>query len=71
MKELGLNNGSSDDKNGTYDKINSIMKNDIINEHKGYLSNHYDIKLNSKMGTLPLVYWIPKIRKNPVVHFVY
>ena len=28
------------------------MENDIINEHKEYLSNHYGIKLNNKTETL-------------------
>ena len=42
------------------------MENNIINEHREYLSNHYGIKINSKMETLPLMYWIPKMYKNPV-----
>ena len=29
-KELGLNSGNSNDQNGTFDKINSIMGTDII-----------------------------------------
>ena len=33
-KELGFNSGSNNDKNGTYDKINSNMENDTINEHE-------------------------------------
>ena len=36
------------------------MENGIISERNEYLSNHYYIKLNNKMGTLPLMYWIPK-----------
>ena len=46
--------------------MNSIMENDIINEHKEYLSNDYGIKLNSKIETLPLMHWIPKMHENPV-----
>ena len=65
VEELALNGGNSNNKNGTYDKINSNMDNDIINEHKEYLSNHYGVKLNSKMETLPLIYWIPKMHANP------
>lgn len=42
------------------------MENDIINEHRKYLSNHYGIEINSKMEILPLMYWIPKMYKNPV-----
>ena len=37
------------------------MEIDISNEYKEYLSNEYGTKLNSKMKTLPLMYWIPKI----------
>ena len=44
-KELGFSSGNSNDKNGTYDKINSIME----NEHKEYLSNHYGINLRAKL----------------------
>ena len=65
-KELGFYSGSSNDKDVTYDKINSIMENDVIDEHKGYLSNHYGIKLNSKIEGLPLMYCIPNMHKNPV-----
>ena len=65
-KELGFNSGDSNDENGTYDKINSIMENDVISEHKGYLSNNYVIKLNSKIEGLPLMYCIPNMHKNPV-----
>ena len=42
------------------------MESDIIYEHKQYLFNHYGIKCNSIMGTVPLMYWIPKMHKNPV-----
>lgn len=55
-KELGFNSGSSINKSGTFEKINSIMEIDISNEHKEYLSNQYGIKLNSKTKTLPLMY---------------
>ena len=64
-KELGFKSGNSN-YSGTYDKINSIMESDIISEHKEYLSNHYGIKRNSKIETLPLMYWIPKMHENPV-----
>ena len=45
-------------------RINWIMKNDIISGQKEYLSSHCGITLNSKMLTLPLMYWIPKMHKN-------
>ena len=52
QRRLGFNSGNINDKNGTYDKIISVVENDITNEHKEYLSNHYSIKPNSKMETL-------------------
>ena len=36
-----------------------------MHEHKQYLFNHYGIKCNSIMETVPLMYWIPKMHKNP------
>ena len=41
------------------------MEGDIMHEHKQYLFNHYGIKCNSIMETVPLMYWIPKMHKNP------
>ena len=38
----------------------------MIDEYREYWSNHYGIKLNSKMETLSLMCWIPKMDKNPV-----
>ena len=55
MKKVGFNSGNSNDKNGTYDKINSIMENDIIHEHKEYLSNHYGIKVTNKIETFDVL----------------
>ena len=46
-KELRFNSRSNNNKNGTYEKTNSFMKNDIINEHKEYLLNRYGIKCTS------------------------
>ena len=43
VKELEFNSENSNDKDGTFDKIDSIMENNRINEHKKYLSNHYAI----------------------------
>ena len=43
VKELEFSSENSNDKDGTFDKIDSIMENNRINEHKKYLSNHYAI----------------------------
>ena len=45
--ELRFNSGNNNNKNGTHKKINPIRENDIINEDKEYLSNHYGIKLKN------------------------
>ena len=66
-KELGFNIGNSYNKNGTREKINSFTENDITNEHKEYLSDQNVIKLNNKTEILPLMQWIPRMHKNPVV----
>ena len=52
VKEVEFNSGNSNDKNGTYEKIYSIVENDVINEHKDCLSNHYGIKINTKIKVL-------------------
>ena len=65
-KELGFSGGNSNDKNETYEKINSVMENDIMNEYKEYLSKLYVVKLNNKMKTLLLMYRIPMMHKNLV-----
>ena len=65
-KKLEFNSGNSNDKKGSYDEINSNMENDINNERTEYFCNHYGIKFNRKMKTLPLIEWICKMHKNPV-----
>ena len=57
-RELGFNSGSSNNENDTYEKINSVMENDMTNEPKEYLSKHYGMKRENKMKTLALMYWI-------------
>lgn len=42
-----------DNNNNTFVKIDCVMKNHVIDEHKEYLSKHYDINLNSKTEALP------------------
>ena len=48
----------------TYDLVSNININNIINEHKTYLNN-MKINLCENMEVLPLIYWIPKMHKNP------
>ena len=42
-KKLGFNSGNSNNKSGAYKKTNLIIENNIVNEQKEYLSNHYSI----------------------------
>ena len=52
VKEVEFNSEDSNDKNGTYEKIDSIVENDVINEHKECLSNYYGININTKIKVL-------------------
>ena len=52
VKEVEFNSGNSNDKNGTYEQIDSILENDVINEHKECLSNYYGIDINTKTKVL-------------------
>ena len=42
------------------------MENDTIKKYKGYLSNQFGNKLNTKMVALPVVYQILKMHTNRV-----
>ena len=42
-KKLGFNSGNSNNKSGAYKKTNLIIENNIVNEQKEHLSNHYSI----------------------------
>ena len=48
----------------TYNLMDSIDINNVISEHKIYL-NSLKINLSENMEVLPLIYWIPKMHKNP------
>ena len=48
----------------TYEFINRPCRN-IVQEHVTKLSQH-ELELDEGMDCLPLMYWIPKIHKNPV-----
>ena len=63
IKELNLNcHLPNQDDNNTYAFINNKTKDQIINEHKLYLSKH-KINLINNMQELPVMYWIPKMHK--------
>ena len=54
-----------DDINKTYQQIHDKSKEAVIDEHKKFLAKN-NITLDQKMETLPTMYWIPKMHKNPV-----
>ena len=51
--------------NNNYTFINYKTKDQIIKEHKLYLSKH-KINLADNMQNLPAMLWIPKMHKNPI-----
>ena len=71
IKELNLDcHLSNQDDNNTYTFINNKTKDQIIKEHKLYLSKH-KINLANNMQDLPVMHWIPKMQKNPIsFHFI-
>ena len=65
IKELNLDcHLSNQDDNNTYIFINDKTKDQIIKEHKLYLSKD-KINLPNNMQDLPVMYWIRKVHKNP------
>ena len=71
IKELNLDcHISNQDGNNTCTFISNKTKDQIIKEHKLNLSKH-KINLANNMQHLPVMYWIPKMHKNPVsFHFI-
>ena len=66
LKELNLDwHLSNQDHNNTYTFINNKTEDQIIKEHKLYLSKH-KIDLANNMQDLPVMYWIPKMHKKPI-----
>ena len=61
MKELGLSHESS----STYTRILDHTPDDIISLHQRQLKEEFNIDIDDGMKTLPDIYWIPKLHKNP------
>ena len=53
------------DDNNNHAFINKKTEDQIIKEHRLYLSKH-KINLTNIMQDLPVMYWIRKINKNPI-----
>ena len=50
----------------TYHRIHNLNKDQIIQNHKTYLKQLNNMELKEDMKSLPCMYWIPKIHKNPI-----
>ena len=61
-KELGLKGNPSD----TYEHLSDTDANDIINTHKEELLQQFNLKTPEDMHSLPDIYWLPKLHKNPI-----
>ena len=61
MEELGLSNESS----STYTHIQDQTPDDIVSLHQKQLKDEFNIEIDEGMRTLPDIYWIPKLHKNP------
>jgi hypothetical protein len=62
-KELGINTNGGSTGNSTYTKCDKSEK-DIVAEHLLFLLKH-QIVPDSKCHSLPSMYWLPKLHKNP------
>ena len=60
LKKIGI----LDAGNKTYEKINKIQE-EIIQDNSEY-NTHLKLSKGSKDNSLPIIYWIPKLHKNPV-----
>ena len=64
VKELDFPSPNNCDSS-TYHQIHNLDKKQIIKEHKTFLKK-LKIQLKQNMESLPLMYWVPKMHKNPV-----
>ena len=62
LKELGLLGTAT----STYTAVNQHTPDEIIARHKIELKDKFDISVTDDMMTLPDIYWLPKLHKNPV-----
>ena len=63
-KELGVFDQINLNDN-TYQRVTNQTSKDIIEDHKKYQAK-FNLKLNNDMNKLPVMYWIPKMHKNPI-----
>ena len=68
LKELGISDPRKSSKKSnskaTYCHIRNRTKQTVVNKHISYMKTH-KIALDSSQESLPFLYWIPKMHKNP------
>ena len=62
LKELGLIGTST----STYTSIDDTTTENIVQKHTNELKQQFNITVEKDMKTLPDIYWLPKLHKNPV-----
>ena len=63
LKELGLINN---EPSSTYAMISDNSRDQIISQHKSEIKDIFNINVQDDMLTLPDIYWLPKLHKNPL-----
>ena len=58
--------GLLDISTSTYTAVNQHTQDEIIAKYKIELKDRFDISVTNDMMTLPNIYWLPKLHKNPV-----
>ena len=64
IRELGIDKSSS--VSSTYSAIHNNTLDDIVERQGSELKELFNITVENNMLTLPDIYWIPKLHKNPV-----
>ena len=63
-KELGINNISDIRGNDVY-KLHKQSIDNLIDAHKDEMKRNFNIKISEEDSSIPLLFWIPKLHKNP------
>lgn len=64
LKELGMLDSKVKKGSKTYEFLGKVSETDIVKKHVKYMNRH-SIELISSQESLPFLYWIPKMHKNP------
>ena len=64
-KELGISNTADIRGNDVY-KLHKQSIDNLIDTHKDVIERNFNIKISEENSSIPLLFWIPKLHKNPV-----